>query len=320
MPAASEVIDEPGIRLPHSRRSGGAAAGAVPSPVPLRAGEGGVPPARTARPEEVGSAVEADKGTEGARRAYSLEHALAALGPGEHSLSEIAEAAKVRKPTAYRSLTAGCELGIFLRTRHGRYILGDAAAQIGLLAMHGYSDEDLTHGALEALFQRTKETALLFAAAPFGPSVACRDYVAGHRRGEEFMRQLLAPSQIAVAQSLRVGAPGRVVLANLHPTLRSAIIAQPVPRGAGPGALTARNLEEAVEFTRANGFALARQEVMASWDTLAMPITVGGTVIGAVALAAPESFMHKRFSEFLAAVRAAAHTISDVKATQLGAA
>ncbi len=68
------------------------------------------------------------------------------------------------------------------------------------------------------------------------------------------------------------------------------MLAEPVPAGAGPGALAEGKFRASLEEIRAAGYALGYEEIT-GWGAVAAPVLWGETVYGAISVVKPSSLL-----------------------------
>ncbi|MFJ8896691.1 IclR family transcriptional regulator [Leifsonia sp. NPDC102414] len=248
-------------------------------------------------------------GTLHAHRVMLVVQAFTALPGTDHGPSELAAATGLNIAVVYRILQSGFATSIFLRVPPGRYRLGPGAARIGMQAMATTPDVAAAKPVLERLSRTVDGFALLWVLSPYGgPRKA---YAAGVTGRYDFESLGLGVADLVeVAQSLRVGASGRVIAAHLSPFLVSAVLKQPVPAGAGPGTVRdAAAYAASLAEIREAGHAVSREEVP-GWSAVAAPVMWGDAVYGAVSVLKPSSLMPEDLALPVAATTAAAERLT----------
>ncbi|MFE4263649.1 IclR family transcriptional regulator C-terminal domain-containing protein [Streptomyces sp. NPDC056883] len=200
--------------------------------------------------------------------------------------------------------------GAFLQVGRGRYRLGPSAAQIGTQALMNQMDSTGSEELPEVLDRLHHDTdgglAFLFGLNHFGRAQRqCIEMSVGNSDLSELGANVR--DVLTVNRSLRVGAAGRAILAHLPGPVQRRIVAEPVPRGAGPGVYRDRDklLASLVEI-RAKGYAVGVQECVRGWNSFAVPVFSAGTVLGAVVVLKPADEVHAPRERYIGAVRIAA--------------
>ncbi|MFB9464398.1 IclR family transcriptional regulator domain-containing protein [Streptomyces cinereospinus] len=244
-----------------------------------------------------------------AHRVMLVVQAFTALPGTDHGPSELAAATGLNIAVVYRILQSGIATSIFLRVPPGRYRLGPGAARIGMQAMATTPDMRDARPALERLSRAVDGFALLWVLSPYGgPRKAYAASAPGRYDFESL--GLGVADLVEVGQSLRVGASGRVIAAHLSPSMVSAVLKQPVPAGAGPGAVRdAAAYAASLAEVREAGYAVSREEVT-GWSAVAAPVMWGDAVYGAVCVLKPSSLMPEDLALPVAATTAAAERLT----------
>ncbi|MDH6538110.1 IclR family transcriptional regulator C-terminal domain-containing protein [Streptomyces lavendulae] len=249
-------------------------------------------------------------GTSHAERVFRVQHAFTQLGGEVQGLADLARASGVDDSAVYRILRSGVTCGAFSQVGRGRYRLGPSAARIGTQALMNSidptSDEELRE-CLDRVHQDTDGgLAFLFGLNHFGR--AQRQFIE-MSVGNSDLSELGANVRdvLTVNRSLRVGAAGRSILAHLPEQAQRRVIAEPVPRGAGPGVYRDRDkLVASLAEIRLKGYALGFQECVRGWNSFAAPVFGVGGVLGAVVVLKPAHEVSVPREECVAAVRVAA--------------
>jgi IclR family transcriptional regulator, acetate operon repressor len=220
-------------------------------------------------------------GTQAVRRSVGLLKAFTAERP-QRGLAELARAVGLNKTTAFRMLAALEGEGMVERTPAGdAYRLGP---ELLLLAGRAGGAHDLRAAAraeLEALARATRETATLEVLVG-RETLILDEATGGHMVGA---RPSLGTSWPAHATST-----GKVLLAYLEGERRDAVL-----RGSWP-VLTPRTvpdaaaLDRALVRVRAQGFALAQEELEAGFVAVAAPVRdATGAVVAALSVGGPKA-------------------------------
>jgi IclR family pca regulon transcriptional regulator len=220
------------------------------------------------------------------------------------SLSEVAGAAGLARPTARRLLLTLEELG-YVRSRGGTFELTPKVMSLGMAYVSSLGLWDIARPHLEALVARTGESSSM--AQLDGSDIV---YVA----------RVSVPKLIALRVDIGTRFPavqtsqGKVLLAALSPDQVAAVIAQPsrsglpayIGRQAGP-------LRDELAEIRARGWALADEELAPGVRSVAVPIRDGsGAVLAAmnVTVHAAETTTQRLLHDHLPALLTTAGEIS----------
>jgi IclR family transcriptional regulator, pca regulon regulatory protein len=197
---------------------------------------------------------------------------LAAFG-AEHrsmSLSEVAAAAGLARPTARRLLLTLEELG-FVRSGDGTFELTPKVMNLGMAYVSSLGLWDIARPHMEALVARTGESSSM--AQLDGSDIV---YVA----------RVSVPKLIALRVEIGTHFPaaqtsqGKVLLAALPPDQLAAALAQPSRSGLPPrrywaGGHAADQLRDELAEVRARGWALADEELAPGVRSVAVPVRDG---------------------------------------------
>jgi IclR family pca regulon transcriptional regulator len=190
------------------------------------------------------------------------------------TLSEVAAAAGLARPTARRLLLTLEELG-FVRASGGAFQLTTKVLTLGMAYVGALGLWDIARPHLEALVGRTGESSSM--AQLDGSDIV---YVA----------RVSVPKLIALRVDIGTRFPavqtsqGKVLLAALSPTELEATLAEPSRAGLPPYiGRTAAQLHDELTEVRARGWALADEELAPGVRSVAAPVRDGtGTVRAAV--------------------------------------
>ena len=185
----------------------------------------------------------------------------------EMSLSDVAQATGLARPTARRLLLTLEELG-FVRSRDGEFALTPRVLSLGMAYVASLGLWDIARPHLEALVARTGESSSM--AQLDGSDIV---YVA----------RVSVPKIIAlrVEVGTRFPAPptsqGKVLLAALDPASLDAVLAAPSRAGLVPhvGASARAELDDELAQVRARGWALADEELAPGVRSVAVPVRDG---------------------------------------------
>ena len=209
------------------------------------------------------------------------------------SLSEVAAAAGLARPTARRLLLTLEELG-FVRSGDGTFQLTPKVMNLGMAYISSLGLWDIARPHMEALVARTGESSSM--AQLDGSDIV---YVA----------RVSIPKLIALRVDIGTHFPaaqtsqGKILLAALSPDEVAAALAQPSRSGLPPfiGRSPDRLHEELTEV-RAKGWALADEELAPGVRSVAVPVRDGtGTVRAAmnVTVHAAETTIQRLLQEYL---------------------
>jgi IclR family pca regulon transcriptional regulator len=232
---------------------------------------------------------------------------LGSFGPDRRamSLTEVAAAAGLARPTARRLLLTLEELG-FVRCYRGTFRLTPKVMTLGMAYVGSLGLWDIARPHLEALVARTGESSSM--AQLDGSDIV---YVA----------RVCVPKLIALRVDIGTRFPavrtsqGKVLLAALSPDQVSAALAQPSRSGlpGTPGEhLRGERLREELAEVRARGWALADEELAPGVRSVAVPVRDGTAVVRAamnVTVPAAETSVQRLLTEHLPALLATAAQI-----------
>ena len=231
---------------------------------------------------------------------------LAAFGADHRgmSLSEVAGAAGLARPTARRLLLTLEELG-YVRSSGGTFELTPKVMSLGMSYVSSLGLWDIARPHMEALVARTGESSSM--AQLDGADIV---YVA----------RVSVPKLIALRVDIGTRFPavqtsqGKVLLAALPPDQVAAVIAQPSRSGLPPYiGRQAGPLRDELAEIRARGWALADEELAPGVRSVAVPVRDGsGTVRAAmnVTVHAAETTTQRLLHEHLPALLTTAGEIS----------
>ena len=231
---------------------------------------------------------------------------LAAFGADHRgmSLSEVAGAAGLARPTARRLLLTLEELG-YVRSRAGTFELTPKVMSLGMSYVSSLGLWDIARPHMEALVARTGESSSM--AQLDGADIV---YVA----------RVSVPKLIALRVDIGTRFPavqtsqGKVLLAALPPDQVAAVIAQPSRSGLPPYiGRQAGPLRDELAEIRARGWALADEELAPGVRSVAVPVRDGsGTVRAAmnVTVHAAETSTQRLLHDHLPALLTTAGEIS----------
>ncbi|MEU1621493.1 IclR family transcriptional regulator C-terminal domain-containing protein [Streptomyces sp. NPDC005722] len=242
-------------------------------------------------------------------RVFAVQAAFATIGRPTARLAELAKASGLDDSTVSRILSAGVYDGYFVRPERGVYGLGPGTARLGFQASVAYGHDGVTTNELQELHRATdKGLVFLYMASPFGLSRQCVDMAVG----DDALELGWTPrDMLSITRSLRVGAPGRAILAYLPLPMQKQALAAPIPARAGPGAFRDEDeLHASLAAIRDTGYAAGYEECVAGWHSVAAPIFWDDSVMGSVLLLKPAQEMPEPPEEYIAAIKATAAALS----------
>ncbi|MGI5526759.1 IclR family transcriptional regulator domain-containing protein [Streptomyces syringium] len=249
--------------------------------------------------------AEADDEITAQDKVFTVLCAFGRLAGEAHRLAEITKESGLDRYTVLRSMKAGCKLGIFEKVGHGRYRLGAALAMLGMQTTTACTPDPIAVDAvLKSLSQKTDGLTSYYSAS--GNHRFCLDFVPSQRY--KMQRDWL--EMVHLSRSLRTCASGRVILAHVPPYIRTKVLKEPVPDGAGPGTLDSASLEASLEGIRRRGYAIGREECVENWDSIAAPVLLGDLICGAALLRLPSKAMPADLTPLIRATVTAAAELS----------
>ena len=182
------------------------------------------------------------------------------------SLTEIAEATGLARPTARRLLLTLAELG-FVRLDEGRFTLTPQVLRLGLAYVGSLGLWEVARPHLEALVAQTGESSSM--AQLDGSDIV---YVARVSVPKIITLRVVIGTRFPALQTSQ----GKVLLAALDPDGLTATLAEPSRSGlpAGP-ALDRRAVDDELRTVRARGWALADEELAPGIRSAAVPVRDG---------------------------------------------
>jgi IclR family transcriptional regulator, pca regulon regulatory protein len=179
------------------------------------------------------------------------------------SLSEVAAATGLARPTARRLLLTLEELG-FVRGRGGSFELAPKVLTLGTAYISSLGLWDIARPHLEALVSRTGESSSM--AQLDGSDIV---YVARVSVPKIIALRVEIGTRFPAAQTSQ----GKVLLAALDPDLLASVLAEPSRAGLPPYiGRTPEQLQEELVEVRARGWALADEELAPGVRSVAVPV------------------------------------------------
>jgi IclR family pca regulon transcriptional regulator len=201
---------------------------------------------------------------------------IAAFAPGRPvmSLTEVASATGLARPTARRILLTLTELG-YVRTEGAGYALTPRVLELGVAYVRSQGLWEIARPHMESLSAATNESC----------SIAQLD-------GSDivYVARVAVPKIVALAVQIGTRFPalqtslGKVLLAALEPAEVAAVLAEPTRSGLEPRWQPDREEREAeLREVRARGWALTDQQLTLGIRSVAAPLRDGaGRVVGAL--------------------------------------
>ncbi|RIK57009.1 MAG: IclR family transcriptional regulator [Chloroflexi bacterium] len=241
-------------------------------------------------------------GTQAVTRAIALLKSFNA-GQPERSLAELAQATKLNKTTAYRLLAALEHERLITRTQSGGYRLGPELIALGGMALRSHDLRAAARPMLESLAEATGETTTL--------------EVLGNRHvlvlDEVSSRYLVGISQdVGSRLPLHATSTGKLLLAYAAPEEIEAVLRGPLPRLAPCTITDPDRLRAELEQIRAQGYAVAQEELEVGFVAIAAPIRGHDQgVVAAISVGGPSLRLQgERIAGVGAQVQAAGRAIS----------
>lgn len=251
-------------------------------------------------------------GTRLVDRFIRVQNAFLTLGGEVHGTGELANEAGLDDSTTSRILQSGVKGSLFERVGYGKYRLGAGTARLGMQALaHAPAKDERTHKILEELRAATGGGLVFqYMLAPFaGAQRQCIDMAVGDSDLVEL--GMTTRDVLSITRSLRTGASGRAILAHLPQAIQDAVLAEPIPAEAGPGAYRDNDeLLASLTDIRNRGYALGYEECMPLWNSCAAPIVWGEAIMGSALLLRPSTIMPKVPDTVIEATKSAASRIS----------
>lgn len=242
-------------------------------------------------------------GTQAVSRAIRLLKAFSDTRP-ELSLGELAEAAHLKKTTAFRLLSALESEGMLARGAQAEaYRLGPEIVAMGGLALRSSDLRSIGHPELEGLAQETGETATLEILVD--GEVFIFDEVLSH--------YLLGTSQwIGTRWPVHATSTGKAILAYLPPDKCRALLACPLERFTEQTITLPESLETELEQVRQRGYSMVDEEMESGYVAFGAPVfNHEGHVIAAISIGGPTiRLTTERIPQLIHFVKEAAQHIS----------
>lgn len=214
-------------------------------------------------------------------RAGLILHQLMAPGVTGLTASDLARRCRIPVQTAHRLLAELSRCGLTFQAGGTRlWTLGPMALALGEAAGRQISIVRVAHPGLVRLTERTAETAIL----------TIQDQDGGvHVDIVDSPHRLRLTEHVGMRLPLTTGASRRVILANLPPAERDAIVEQLTGDGDA-----ARRLADELDRIRRQGFATSRGEVTGDTVGIAVPLNLPGMPAASLMMAGPASRLPTR--------------------------
>jgi len=222
------------------------------------------------------------------------------------TLGEIAESAQINKSTAHRLLSQMVAGGFIERTDDGRYIIGHALFQIGLLAPKPQELRSAAHPVMTELARETGETINL--AILDGAEILAINVI-------ESLHEFRMAAKIGSRRPFHVTALGKSAAAFLPDTKLDFLlnhIRLPLEAPTPNSIADLARLREDLRLIRSRGYALDDEECVLGVRAVAAPVFSGnGEVEAALSISGPTSRIStERISSLAVSVMNAANAIT----------
>jgi len=237
-------------------------------------------------------------------RTLRIIESLAGVPEGGNTLTQLSTALDSPKSSLLGLLRPLCALGYVVNT-NGRYMLGPAAYRLGVSIMPALSMAHIAQPILRQLADQFEETVLI---ATLDRDAARAVYI----DKVESSRSIRYTVPLGTARPLYCSAAGRVLLAHADPAFIDHYLSTAVFEPLTPRTLTSPPaLRGLLPEIREQGLAMTVGEVSADVAGFAAPIfDHRGSVIAALAMAAPLSRVQTQASTAAKLVQDAAESIS----------
>jgi DNA-binding IclR family transcriptional regulator len=201
----------------------------------------------------------------------------------EYTLSELAAAVNLEKPTVHRLVRTLERRRLIDRAPNGRYVLGSALSTLGMIVVESWSLPELLAPTLRKLVDETGETSLC--SVLDGANVL----TLGSHSGQHRLRMTAVAGELAPAA---ITADGKVLLADLDREAALRRIAVRTPEDPGTSRKWLQGWLEELAQVRREGFAVDRGGYLRGLYVVAGPVRdPRGVTCAAIAVAAPASRM-----------------------------
>lgn len=216
---------------------------------------------------------------------------------------ELARAAGLAAPTAHHLLSTLVEEGILAKDAGNRYVLGPTTGMLATVFHDQMVPPDYLYGPLKKLAAVTGDTS----------------YLAAWRNGEiRILASILGNATVHVSvpagpyEAAHARATGKVLLAYASTSVREGYLRERPLVAMTPNTITdPARLQESLETTRADGYAVEIEEFHTGVACVSAPILLNDALLGAYSLSAPVARFAQRRDELVAAVLTVASTASE---------
>jgi IclR family acetate operon transcriptional repressor len=242
-------------------------------------------------------------GTQAVLRAIRLLKAFSDSKP-VLSLADLSAAAHLKKPTAFRLLTALESEGMVAREAGSEaYRLGPDLLALGGMALRSNDLRSASHTELERLAKETGETATLEILVETGVLIL----------DEVVSEHLIATTHwIGTSWPVHATSTGKALLAYLPPEARRKFLQFPLRKFTPHTLVQPERLEDALNHIRQQGYAIAAEELEAGFVAIGAPIcNFDGQVQAAISAGGPVTRLTpKRIDQIIPLVLQSAERIS----------
>jgi DNA-binding IclR family transcriptional regulator len=236
--------------------------------------------------------------THGAESSRKVLGILAYFGANRPfaTIDELAQAIDVPKSTAYRYVSLLREMNFITDNGRGGYHLAPFVLQMGAAAEAAMSYIDIAYPIMENLCESTGETVLLLRRV--GDTGVCISRV-------ESTNPIRLFFEVGRALPLHLGAPSKVLLANIPLRERTAYLARVAKADPAMNARLAQFVEDLDEI-RETGIAISRAEITPDIWAVAASVVDGNRVVASIAVAGPAYRLHDSFPSSIKMLTSAA--------------
>jgi DNA-binding IclR family transcriptional regulator len=216
------------------------------------------------------------------------------------TLTEIAERAGLKLPTAHRLVGELAGWGALRRTSSGRYVIGRRLWDLGLLSVVQTGLRDVAAPFLQDLYGATLATVHL--AVREGAGVLYLDRISGHA-------SVPVTSKVGARMPMYSTGVGKVLLAHAPDEVRHPVLAGPLERFTPYTIVQPGRLEGQLRRIRQEGYATTTEEMTLGACSIAVPITSDDRIVASLGVVVPDLKARQRL---VPAIRVAAQGIARV--------
>lgn len=220
--------------------------------------------------------------------------------PAALSATDVVARTGLPRSTVFRSLRTLVDDSFLIQTSSGagsRYMLGPRILQLGLAARANLSSEELVAGPALDLARETGET-VTFSIVDV-PWRLCTYVI-------DAPSDLRHVATVGTRYPLNLGAAGKVLLANLAPSVIASVLKGTELNREQTAALLAQ-----LDDIRREGYAISVGERVPDITAVAAPVFASGHLLGSVAVSGPEERLSRSMPQHRDAVVRVAHHIAD---------